>query len=114
MCSSPLETRSLPTFTRCYPRSLYLDHSHCLVLAPATLAALPSTRTIPNRDVFCVADPASSIETRSPTTLARCFPRSFAFYVAHPVRSIQVGSQQHSLSGVPLIFSLYCVTSFLS
>ena len=26
---------------------LYLDHSHCLVLAPATLAALPSTRAIP-------------------------------------------------------------------
>ena len=36
----------------CYPRSLapalvrYVDHSHCLVLAPATLAALPSTRAI--------------------------------------------------------------------
>ena len=31
------------------------------MLAPATLAALPSTRAIPNRDVFYVADPISSI-----------------------------------------------------
>jgi hypothetical protein len=31
------------------------------VLAPATLAALPSTRAIPNRDVFYVADRACSI-----------------------------------------------------
>src|SRR5207248_4822139 len=29
------------------PARLYLDHSHCHVLAPATLAALPSTRAIP-------------------------------------------------------------------
>jgi len=28
-------------------------------------------------------------ETRSLPALARCFPRSFAFYVAHPVRSIR-------------------------
>jgi hypothetical protein len=27
---------------------------------------------------------ASNIETRSPPTLARCFPRSFTFYVAFP------------------------------
>jgi len=32
-----------------------LDHSHCPVLAPATLAALPSTRAIPDRAVFYVA-----------------------------------------------------------
>ncbi len=31
------------------------------MLAPATLAALPSTRAIPNRDVFYVAEPLSSI-----------------------------------------------------
>ena len=43
------------------PSSLYLDHSHCLVLAPATLAALPSTRAIPDRDVFYVAHPIRSI-----------------------------------------------------
>ena len=76
-----IETRSLPTLThvlpptstsrfahlcRSRPRgsihsllplSLYLDHSHCPVLAPATLAALPSTRAIPDRDVFYVAHP---------------------------------------------------------
>jgi hypothetical protein len=39
------------------PSQFYLDHSHCLVLAPATLAALPSTRAIPDRDVFYVAHP---------------------------------------------------------
>src|SRR5438552_5299053 len=43
------------------PSSLYLDHSHCPVLAPATLAALPSTRAIPGRDVFYVAHPIRSI-----------------------------------------------------
>jgi hypothetical protein len=31
------------------------------VVAPATLAALPSTRAIPDRDVFYVAYPISSI-----------------------------------------------------
>ncbi len=41
------------------PSSLYLDHSHRPLLAPATLAALPSTRAIPNRDVFYVADPSA-------------------------------------------------------
>ncbi|PYL73690.1 MAG: hypothetical protein DMF22_00925 [Verrucomicrobia bacterium] len=34
------------------PSQLYLNHSHCPVLAPATLAALPSTHAIPGRDVF--------------------------------------------------------------
>src|SRR5213075_2348661 len=43
------------------PSRLCLDHSHFPVLAPATLAALPSTRAIPNRDVFYVAFPKSSI-----------------------------------------------------
>ena len=33
------------------------------MLAPATLAALPSTRAIPNRDVFYVARPTRSILT---------------------------------------------------
>src|SRR2546421_4252411 len=68
-----IETRSLPTLARCYPRQLYLDHSHCPVLAPATLAALPSTR---------------AIETRSlPSSLAATH-RGFAFYVAFPKSSI--------------------------
>jgi hypothetical protein len=31
---------------------------------------------------------ASNIETRSPPALARCFPRSFTFYVADPASSI--------------------------
>src|SRR5213080_1253002 len=41
------------------PSQLYLDHSHCPVLAPATLAALPFTRAIPDRDVFYVAHPVA-------------------------------------------------------
>jgi hypothetical protein len=70
MCSRPFRPFGLPIyvarrpaapFARCYPHSFYVDHSHCLVLAPATLAALPSTRAIPDRDVFCVANPIRSI-----------------------------------------------------
>ena len=49
---------SLPARTcSLLPSQLFLDHSHCLVLAPATLAALPSTRAISDRDVFYVAHP---------------------------------------------------------
>ena len=69
MCSRPFRPLGLPIyvarvpaapFAHCYPRS-FLDHSHRPVLAPATLAALPSTRAIPDRAVFYVADPVSSI-----------------------------------------------------
>src|SRR5437867_10055441 len=70
---APSPSRSL------LPSSLYLDHSHCLVLAPATLAALPSTRAIPDREVFYVARPARSI-----------LPSSFSFpcpELQHPVNA---------------------------
>src|SRR5438477_2261030 len=60
----PIETCSLPALRSLLPSSLYLDHSHFPVLAPASLAALPATRAIPNRDVFYVADPISSIASR--------------------------------------------------
>jgi len=43
------------------PLQLYVDHSHDPVLAPATLAALPSTRAMPDRDVFYAVLPKSSI-----------------------------------------------------
>jgi hypothetical protein len=43
------------------PSRFYLDHSHGLVLAPATLAALPSTRAMPDRDVFYLGIAVSSI-----------------------------------------------------
>jgi len=98
--SRSFETRSLPSFDSCAPAQfelsvlpiyvarapaapfsplpsrLCLDHSHCPVLAPATLAALPSTRAIPIRDVFYVAFPESSIPDRD------------VLYVAFPKRSI--------------------------
>ena len=72
------------------PSSLYLDHSHCPVLAPATLAALPSTRAIPDRDVFYVADPVRlhsiPIETCSLPALTHVLPPirpvGFPIYVA--------------------------------
>jgi hypothetical protein len=82
MRSSPLRPLGLPIYVArvpaapfsLLPLSLYLDHSHCLVLAPATLAALPSTR---------------AIETRLlPSSLAATH-RGFAFYVAFPKRSIR-------------------------
>ena len=34
----------------------------------------------------------SRVETRSLPALARCYPRSFTFYVAHPARSILTSS----------------------
>ena len=52
------------------PPRLCLDHSHCPVLAPATLVALPSTRAIPDRDVFYVADPISFIQFLAADTAA--------------------------------------------
>jgi hypothetical protein len=58
------------------------------VLAPATLAALQSTRAIPDRGAFYVARPTRSIETRSLPALARRYPRHFTFYVADPFSSI--------------------------
>src|SRR6266478_3773876 len=55
------------------PPQLCLDHSRCPVLAPATLAALPSTLAIESRLL--------------PSSLA-AIHRGFAFYVAFPKRSI--------------------------
>ena len=86
MCSRPFRPLGLPIyvarvpaapFARRYPSRLDLDHSHGPALAPATLAALLSTRAMPDRDVFYVADPISSIETRSLPTLTRSYPRRF-------------------------------------
>jgi hypothetical protein len=44
---------------------------------------------MPDRDVFYVADPISSIETRSLPALTRSYPRRFTFYVADPISSIR-------------------------
>jgi hypothetical protein len=71
------------------PSSLCLDHSHCLVLAPATLAALPSTRAIPDRDVFHVAHPIRSIDSFTPV--------HSALQLSHVSRSTPVGSIHHVL-----------------
>src|SRR5436309_7466475 len=102
MCSRPFRPLGFAHLCRSRPRGsvhsllLYVDHSHCPVLAPATLAALPSTRAIETRSlptslaathrgfVFYVASPKSSIETRSLPALNRSYPRRFTFYVADP------------------------------
>jgi hypothetical protein len=47
---------------------------------------------------LCRGLPAPSIEIRSLPTLAHCFPRSFTFYVAHPIRSIREQAITISLS----------------
>ncbi len=87
--------------SRRYPPRLCLDHSHCPVLVPATLAAFPSTRRLPS------ATCSMSLSPNAPLKLAR-FPLSLVatsrlyllcrfaqklhslsrdvFYVADPVR----------------------------
>ena len=55
-----LETLSAPASLAATLRRFTLITRTCPVLAPATLAALPSTRAIPDRDVFCVAAPSNS------------------------------------------------------
>src|SRR5436305_5483421 len=64
------------------------DHSHCPVLAPATLAALQSTRAIPDRDVFYV--------TRVPAApLIRSCPRDSS--VAHTDLTVHVARAHGSI-----------------
>jgi hypothetical protein len=58
--------------------------------APLKLARCPhSLAAAPRSFTFYVADPISSIETRSLPTLARRYPRGFTFYVADPISSIR-------------------------
>src|SRR5881275_2565133 len=61
--------------SRRYPPWLCLDHSHCPVLVPATLAAVPSTCAIPNRDVFYVAFPKRSIPSLATCSMS-LFPKA--------------------------------------
>src|SRR5262249_37667160 len=71
------------------------------------LAALPSTRAIPNRDVSYVADPISSIEIRLLPTLTRSCPCHFTFYVARPTRSIETRSLPTLTRSCPRQFTFY-------
>src|SRR5438105_15894637 len=75
MCSRPFETRSLPSLLAATHRGFTLITRTAPVLAPATLAALPSTRAIPDRDVFYVAFPKSSIRALGFAHLCRSRPR---------------------------------------
>jgi hypothetical protein len=80
----PIYVARIPAapFARRYPSRLYLDHSHCPVLAPANLAALPSTR---------------AIETRSLPSSLTATHRGFAFYVAFPKAPFPIATCSMSL-----------------
>src|SRR4029077_4305109 len=68
--------------------------------------ALPKS-SIPDRDVFYVAHPTSSIETHSLPALTRSFPRRFTFYVADPVSSIETHSLPALTRSYPRRFTFY-------
>src|SRR5438034_6805078 len=97
MCSRPFRPLGFAHLCRSRPlgsvhspptSSLCFDHSHCPMLAPATLAALPSTRAIPNRDVFYVA--------RVPAApLIRSCPRDSS--VAHTDLTVHVARAHGSI-----------------
>src|SRR6266513_3162321 len=104
MCSRPFRPLGLPIyvargpaapFTRRYPSRL------CLLCRFAQkLHSL-------DRDVFCVANPISSIETQSLPSLLRCYPCSFTFYVADPISSIETQSLPSLLRCYPCSFTFY-------
>jgi hypothetical protein len=53
-----------------------------------TFAAFSSRDEVRNFSTITSFLELLGFETHSLPALARCFPRSFAFYVAHPIRSI--------------------------
>ncbi len=66
-----IETRSQPTLTRSYPRRFTLITRTARARA-SYLAALPSTRAIPDRDVFYVAHPTRSIQFHGKSPIQEC------------------------------------------
>ena len=100
---TPLKLVRFPTFTRAYPRRFTLITHTAPVLAPATLAALPSTRAIPDRDVFYVArisrsnsinraegnrlkDGQCPNESRHEAQISKARTESFAFFLFNETR----------------------------
>ena len=82
------------------PLSRSLDLPVCLARFPAARLwlkdeSLEDSANLPDPDILAaeiVEDlqaALSQVETRSLPTLAHYFPRSFTFYVAHPIRSIR-------------------------
>jgi hypothetical protein len=70
---APLKLARLPAYSL-LPSSLHLDHSHCPLLVPATLAALPSTRAIETRSL-----PGSLAATHRGFCLLCRFPQKLHF-----------------------------------
>ena len=94
--SSSIETRSLPTLTRSYPRrfTLITRTSQCL---RQLLAALPSTRAIETRSL-----PSSLAATHSGFAFYVAFPKSSipnrdVFYVADPISFVRALAFQFAL-----------------
>jgi hypothetical protein len=80
------------------PSQLYFDHSHCPVLTPATLAALPSTRAIETRSLPTLTHvlPPTSTSRFSPSmSLASPRLHSFAATLA-ALPSMSLIPQLHS------------------
>src|SRR4030095_2918094 len=89
MCSRPFRPVGLPIYVarprrlhsfasqlaRRYPLQLCLDHSHRPVLAPPTLAALPSTRAIETHSLPALTHVLQPISTSRFAHLCRSRPR---------------------------------------
>src|SRR5882724_1725905 len=112
MCSRPFRPVGLPIYVA-RPRRLHSSAAYVDTCVPAhlKLVRFPARSPLPIAGLaFYVAFPKSSIRplglpiyvARVPAApFTRSYPRRFTFCLADPIRSIQVGSQQHSLSGGP-------------
>jgi hypothetical protein len=95
---SLIETRSLPTLSRSYPGSFTLTTRTFPVLTPATLAALPSPRAIPDRDVFCAWHAVASAKVGcSSRSLHSCPPKDGLAVASGPERSVIITDKWSSL-----------------
>ena len=79
-----LKTRSAPALARCYPSQLYpyLGNPFSSIensLGPRSRSLLPSQLYLLSREI-----PFPRLKTRSAPALARCYPRSFTFYLGNP------------------------------
>ena len=81
------------------------DHSHRPVLAPATLAALPSTRAIPDRYVFYAwhAVASAKVGRSRPRGSVHSLPLGPTASLAVPRLRDRSSHSLHSLSSVPLM-----------
>ena len=115
MCSRAFETRSLPSLLAATHRGFTLITRTAPVLAPATLAALPSTRAIPNRDVFCVAFPINSIQFSRLTLrkFSRAGSRHYSESLIHRKRLMMDGYREPDQGALDVITPVRSSASIL-